>query len=132
MIFEFPILNLNLNQHVQYTKGSIIIGGLIVVDAIMISAGYQTFVNQVFSLVELLWFMVSLFVIYQLSVQKLSFRVPLYYVMYYLFGFFLGSFWLAGSGNLDSVPFWYLVFAMLFGAYYFMMNLKIAKSRIQK
>jgi len=83
---------------------------------------YPQWLKQLFSIFELLWFLYSLLAIYLLSTRNHGFSVPLYYLLYYLFGFSLGSFWLAKNGNLDIIPVWYLIFAMLFGGYYIVIS----------
>jgi len=156
-----------------YFSGGIVVGCLILVDAVMIFNGYQYFINQIFSIIELCWFVYSLVELYYgmianrhnrhkqsfiehgsighssieqgsnnqslnsrdlddqgLNNQSSSKRIlfsQLAYVIYYMFGFFIGSIWLVNNGNLAVVPDWYIIFAMLFGIYYSVTNFKLFK-----
>jgi len=118
------ILNFNTKT---YSAGAIVIGSLMIIDALMILSGYQIFLNQMFSIIEVFWFIYSLFVLYACFQQKAKMIVPLSYVLFYINSFFFGSFWLAKTGNLASLPGWYALFVMIFAVYYIFVSTKSFK-----
>ncbi len=108
-----------------YLSGGMIMGGAIALDAALIFNQHTSILNQIFSIVELFWFFYMLYIAYHLSKTKRPLLVPLSYIIYYTVGFFLGSYWLAKNANLMHLPDWYVVFALLFGLYYFFINRKM-------
>lgn len=100
-------------------------GGAITLDAALIFNQHMSILNQIFSIIELFWFFYMLYIAYHLSKIKHSLLEPLSYILYYTASFFLGSYWLAKNTNLMHLPDWYVVFAMLFGIYYFLINRKM-------
>ncbi|MDH5258032.1 MAG: hypothetical protein OEX07_08480 [Gammaproteobacteria bacterium] len=112
-----------------YLSGALVMGCLIIIDAIIILSGNTLFVNQIFSLIEMCWFFYSLFVAYGLlrNRSKIFASVSYSYLIYYIFGFFIGNYWLTTEGNIDHPPQWYLVFAIIFGAYYATISYKYHK-----
>lgn len=97
---------------------------MIIIDAIMIFTDRQYFINQLFSMFELAWFLFSVLQFYFASKAKENVSIILAYLIYYIFSWFVGSYLLASQGNLNNLPPWFLIFAMSFGGFYTLICIK--------
>jgi len=116
----------------NYLSGGAVIGCLMIIDALMFFSGNQSFINQTFSMIELAWLVYSMIESYRFRKNGIKLTAPLSYILYYLFGWFFGSYWLAINENLHALPTWYMVLAMLFGTYYTVICLIIYKTSCNK
>ena len=108
-------------DHKKYLSGAMVIGIAQSIDSIIALAGMHNSVTTAFSLIELCWFLVSMLYFVSFYQKNFSIKLPLIYLIYYLFGWFYGSYLLsvvaADSGLI--IPTWYMLFAGFFGIFYF-------------
>jgi len=114
-------LDLSLFDHNKYLAGCLVIGIFQSIDSLVALAEIKNGYTTAFSLLELLWFLCSLFFLLVFKQKQLSLLLPLIYITYYLFGWFYGSYLLmnADGANELVLPIWYKVFAGLFGVLFF-------------
>ena len=115
-------MNLSKFDHKKYIAGCMVIGLFQTVDSLVAIAGIKNNLTTAFSLIELLWFLVTLVFFLAFKYKGLSVVLPSAYAVYYLFGWFYGSYLLSQEAEL-VLPLWYMVFAGLFGIFYMCMAL---------
>ncbi len=116
-------------------SGSIVIGLLQVIDGVFQLNGIQSDFSIAFSILELLWFLIILIVLYinradkWMSLFKIS---ALSFIFYYVTGVLYGSYLLVQMQNNESflLPTSYILFTAIFGLYYVVLNFRIYRFKI--
>ncbi len=104
-----------------YLSGGIVLGFLGVLDGLAVLLdGVSHDLRQAFSLLEVLWFLVTLYFFVAFKAQGLSLTLPSLYLAYTLYGLIVGIFLLSGASTSEvlSLPLWYVLSATLFGFVY--------------
>ena len=104
----------------HYLSGAIIIGIAQSIDSLVALTNIYNVFTTAFSLIELTWFLVSVFYLLVFRCQQFSQLLPTLYIVYYLFGWFYGSYLLTIQLQPTLIlPVWYKLFAGVFGVGYF-------------
>ena len=111
------MINIDNLRPEMYLSGAIVIGFFEILDAIMTLKGLANGINQAFSVLEVIWFAISLVFFVTFQKRKLSLLVPELFIAYTLYGLSVGSYLLSHEGGV--LPAWYVLSAMLFGVLYF-------------
>ena len=105
----------------NYFLGAMVLGLALCADSIVALANIQNILTAAFSFLELFWFMVTLFYLWVFMCQRVSLLLPTLYAVYYLFGWFYGSYLLTIQIQPTLIlPVWYKIFAGVFGVGYFL------------
>lgn len=114
------MLNLYKLKPQHYLTGAIVIGFMQIIDGLLALSGYRSSLATAFSLLEMLWLLVSL--IYVLAFQKQLIKplIPMMYIGYYIFSWLYGSYLLSqkSTGELLTLPAWFMALATGFGLSY--------------
>lgn len=112
----------NTNPKIFYS-GAIVIGFLGVIDGAMMLLGQGNSLNQAFSLIEVCWFLISIYFFFSFKSQELSLLIPTVYIGYTFYGLLIGAVLLYSSPTGDlSLPVWYMVTATLFNLVYLVLT----------
>lgn len=97
-----------------------VLGFFQVADGLTALSGYRSSLNTAFSLLELIWFLVTLVFVLAFQKQHYKIFVPLIYIVYYVFSWLYGSYLLTQReiGIALQLPMWFMVLASSFGAIY--------------
>lgn len=104
-----------------YLSGGIVLGFFGILDGLAaLLDGYSHDLRQAFSLLEVAWFLVTIYFFVGFKAQRLSLTLPALYLAYTLYGLIVGLFLLsdASPGEALSLPLWYILSATLFGFVY--------------
>ena len=112
-------------DHKKYVAGSLVIGVAQIIDSCVVLYGIKNNLTTAFSLLELCWFLMSLFFVAVLRSKQLPVTLPIIYICYYIFGWFYGSYLIASMPHEQTLllPTWYMVFAGMFGFFFFLASL---------
>jgi len=110
-------LNLSALNPKIYLSGAIVIGCLQVIDGLLAWQAVQTNMAIAFSLLELVWFFVSILYFTVFWQRQLSNQVPGCYLIYYLGSWLYGNYLLASTASL-ILPTGYIIIAIIFGIFY--------------
>lgn len=106
-----------------YCSGAIVIGLFGTIDGVTMLLGLGNSLNQAFSLVEVCWVLVSIYVYLSFKSQKLSLLIPTLYIGYSVYGLIVGATLLSTSQTGDfSLPVWYMVTATAFNLAYLVLS----------
>ena len=103
-----------------YLSGAIVMGFFGIFDGLYALNGYSSSLSLAFSQLEICWFVISMVFFLAFKKQSLHLLVPGMYMMYSLYGWFVGSYLLSNKlpGQELVLPVWYMVSATLFGLIY--------------
>ena len=114
-------INVTKIDRKNYFLGAMVLGLALCADSIVALANIQNILTAAFSFLELFWFMVTLFYLWVFMCQRVSLLLPTLYAVYYLFGWFYGSYLLTIQIQPTLIlPVWYKIFAGVFGVGYFL------------
>jgi len=116
----FMSLNLSALNPKIYHSGAIVIGCLQVIDGILAWQAVQINIATAFSLLELIWFFVSILYFTAFWQRQLSTQVPSCYLIYYFSSWLYGSYLLVNTPDTMSLtlPTGYIIIAIMFGIFY--------------
>ncbi len=114
------LTNSPLFQPKYYLSGAMVIGAMQVIDALAAINNFQGSIAVAFSLAELCWFFISLFILFVFYQKKYKLLVPGLYCFFYISSYLYASYLLAlEPSNVGLVlPVWYLYAAGFFGVIY--------------
>jgi len=105
-----------------FFSGSIVLACLMLLDATMILSASENYLNQIFSIFELCWFLYALLESYQFRKIAINIISPLSYIIYYFFGWCLGQYLLFVNDGILIIPQWYVFVAIIFAIYFLVLN----------
>ncbi len=116
----FMYLNLSILNPKIYLSGAMAIGGLQMIDGMLAWYAVQTNIATAFSLLELLWFLVSILYFTAFWQRQQPNQVPSCYLIYYLGSWLYGSYLLANTRDTEplTLPSGYILIAIVFGIFY--------------
>jgi len=104
-----------------YLSGGIVLGFFGILDGFSaLSDGVSHDLSQAFSLLEVVWFLVTVYFFVVFKARGLSLILPSLYLVYTLYGLMVGLLLLSNTlpGESLSLPLWYILSATLFGFVY--------------
>ena len=121
------MINLSKFNPKIYLSGAVVIGFFEIIDGLYGLNGYSSGLSRAFSLIEVCWFIISIFFLLAFKKQNLHLLVPAMYVFYSFYGWLVGSYLLSQKppGELISLPVWYMVSATIFGLVYCVVSSRI-------
>lgn len=106
---------------------SAVVGVLQIIDGIvLVSSSNVGSISLIFSLFEMLWVAFSVVATFKVKVMK---YVPISYVVYNFSGWVYGAYLAANSSSPEmiSVPMWFAIFGLCFGAYFLISSILAIK-----
>jgi len=106
-----------------YLSGCIVIGLLQIVDGGLALNHVKHEWLTAFSILENVWFLVTLVFYFIFKNQNLSLVIPSSFLLYMVIGVIYGIFLVSTSHDaFFELPVWYKVYATLFGCYFFLFS----------
>ena len=120
------MINLSRFNPKYYLSGAIVVGFFEIIDGLSGLNGYSGNFSRAFSVLEVCWFVTSMFFFLVFKKQNLVVLVPAMYVLYSFYGWMVGSYLISikSSGEMMVLPVWYMISATLFGLIYFVVSLR--------
>lgn len=106
----------------HYLTGAMVIGFMEVIDGLFALSGFRGDIATAFSLVELLWFLMSLLYLLAFQKQGMPLLIPSIYIIYTIFSWLYGSYRVTqiSTGDALQLPEWFMFLATGFGFSYCM------------